>query len=84
MNLGLGKQAGWRLSYWSLCLFWKKVEKTSAYLDGSYVTEPASVRIGGREEFTQKRKVLRVDHHLCGCIAVESDYFYYFEWDLIG
>ena len=74
MNLGLGKQVGGRLSSWSLCLFWKIVEKTSAFLDGSYVTEPSSVRIEGKEKFThKKRKVLRVNHHLCGCIAVDSD-----------
>ena len=30
----------------------KTVEKTSAFLDGSYITEPSSVRIGDREEST--------------------------------
>ena len=29
--------------------------------------------MGVREEFTPKRKFLREDYHLCGCIAVESD-----------
>ena len=28
---------------------------------------------GGREKFTPKRKVLKVDHHLSGYIAVKSD-----------
>ena len=67
MNLGLGKQVEGRLSTWSHCLFWKTVEKISTFLDGSYVTEPSSVRIAGKEEFTPKSKVLRVDYHLC-CI----------------
>ena len=72
MNLRLEKQVGGRLSSWFLRLFWKSVEKTSAILDGLYITELSLVWMGGKEEFTPKRKVLRVDHHLCICIAVES------------
>ena len=49
MNLGFRKQVGGRLSSYLLCLFWKTVEKTSTILDGSYVTEPTLVWIGGRE-----------------------------------
>ena len=51
----------------------KTAEKTLALTDWLYVTEPSSVRIGGKEEFTPKRKVLRVDYHIYGCIAVDSD-----------
>ena len=29
--------------------------------------------MGDREEFTSKRNILIVDHHLCGCIAIESE-----------
>ena len=67
------KQVGGRLSFWLLCLFWKNVEKTSAILDWLYVSESLFVWMGGRDEFTPKAKVLRVDHNICGCIAVESD-----------
>ena len=56
MNLGLGKQFGGRLSSWSLCLFWITLEKTSVFLDGSYVTEPSSVQIAGKEDFTNSHQ----------------------------
>ena len=68
MNFGLEK--GWVPNH---CLFWKTVEKTLLFLDGSYVTEPSSVRNWDREEFTPERKVLKVDHQLCGCIAVDEE-----------
>ena len=48
----------------------KNCRKTSAILDGSYVTQPSSVRIEGKEEFTPKRKVLRVDHHYVGALLL--------------
>ena len=51
MNLGLGKQVGGKLHSWSLYLFWKTVEKFSVFLDGSNVTEPSFVWMGGREDF---------------------------------
>ena len=54
MNLGLGKQVGGRFSSWSLFILKNGRKKTSAILDGSYVTEPSSVPMGGREEFTPK------------------------------
>ena len=72
MNLGLVNKLG-KIEFQITVYSEKTVEKTSAFLDGSYVTEPSSVRIGGREEFTPKRKILRVDHHLCICIDVDSD-----------
>ena len=65
----MGKQI--RLSSWSLCLFWKTVEKTSAILDGLYVAE----QMRGREEFTSKRNSLIVHHYLCGCIAIDWEWF---------
>ena len=52
----MGKQVEERLSSWSHCLFWKTVEIISAFLDGSYVTEPSSVQIGGKGEFAPKEK----------------------------
>ena len=72
MNLGLRKKLEEDLVLITLFIL-QNGRKTSAFLNRSYVTELSSVRIGGREEFTPKRKVLRVDHHLCGCNAVESD-----------
>ena len=68
-----GKTSWRKIEFLITLLILKNGRKTSAFLDGSYVTEPSSVRIGGREEFTPKIKVLRVDHPFCGCIAVESN-----------
>ena len=74
MNLGLGKQVGGKLSSWSHCCYGKSVEKkTFAIFDGSYAVEPSSIRMGGREKITSKINILRVDHHLCGCIADENE-----------
>ena len=47
----MGTQVVERLSTWSLYLFWKTVEKFSVFLDGSNVTEPSFVWMGGREDF---------------------------------
>ena len=51
----------------------KNCRNTSAILDGSYVTESSTVWIRGREEFTRKRNVLRIEHYSCGCIATECE-----------
>ena len=63
VSLGLGKHVGGRLSTWSHCFL----------SEGWNITEQSSVRIGGSEICTPKRKVFNVDYHLCGCEAEVRD-----------